>query len=154
MRQTIHFLWIGYWLVSNNQDTNQTLVKSLQEQGKLLMTFSIKGITSTGSSFAVRKFVDLSPVESKTRWIFYSLSGQIKSSLTLKFDKCGPKEYSNPGEWSNLWVIVSPKKRPHAGPTRLVTAKQKERLQKWKRSKWRKKVKWNSYQKKTRLQLI
>ena len=55
------------------------------------MTFSIKGITSKGSSFAVRKFVDLSPVECKTRWIFFSLSGQIKSSLTLKFDTCGPR---------------------------------------------------------------
>ena len=55
------------------------------------MTFSIIGKTSTGFSFAVRKFVDLSPVECKTRWIFFGLSGQIKSSLTLKFGMCGPR---------------------------------------------------------------
>ena len=84
-------LWILYRLVSSNQDTNQTLVKSLQEQGKFSRTFSIIGIISTGSSFAVKKFVDLSPVEYKTWWIFFGLSGQIKSSLTPKFDKCGPK---------------------------------------------------------------
>ena len=55
------------------------------------MSFLIMGIMSKGSSFAVRKFVDLSLVECKIKWIFFSLSGQIKSSLTLKFDMCGPR---------------------------------------------------------------